>query len=139
MKGKTFMYKSILLEKPSKYTAKRFVARTWHIPDTETEQVRAEKDWMKRESLFTDDNAWIWKGKQTWNDGPTPKQLFSAYGRICGRCKDTFLSYEVQVDQIILRVKNRRILRMQTDLENLQVLCTNCHRAKQLKKLIQKC
>ena len=111
-----------------KYTAKRFVARTWHNPYTETEQVRAEKDRMKRESLFTHDNAWIGKESR-----PGMMDLREATllrdGPICAMCKDTFQSYEVQVDHIILRAKFKN----PTDadrLENLQVLCTNCHRAK---------
>lgn len=127
-KGNTFLYKSILLDKPSKYTAKRFVARTWHNPYTETEQVRAEKDRIKRESLFTHDNAWIGKESR-----PGMMDLREATllrdGPICAMCKDTFQPYEVQVDHIILRAKFKN----PTDadrLENLQVLCTNCHRAK---------
>ncbi len=127
-KGNTFMYKSILLDKPSKYTAKRFVARTWHNPYTETEQVRAEKDRIKRESLFTHDNAWIGKESRPGMMDLREETLLRD-GPICAMCKDTFQPYEVQVDHIILRAKFKN----PTDadrLENLQVLCTNCHRAK---------
>ena len=127
-KGNTFLYKSILLEKPSTYTAKRFVARTWHNPYTEPEQVRAEKDRMKRESLFTHDNAWIGKESRPGMMDLREETLLRD-GPICARCKETFHPYEVQVDHIILRVKFKN----PTDadrLENLQVLCTNCHRAK---------
>src|SRR2546425_4494 len=122
-KGNTFMYKSILLAKPSKYTAKRFVARTWHKPYTETEQVREEKDRIKRESLFTHDNAWIGKESRPGMMDLREETLLRD-GPICAMCKDTFQPYEVQVDHIILRAKFKN----PTDadrLENLQVLCTN--------------
>ena len=127
-KGNTLMYKSILLEKPSKYTAKRFVARTWHNPYTETEQVRAEKDRMKRESLFTHDNAWIGKESRP-GMMDLREEILLRDGPICAMCKDAFQPYEVQVDHIIPRAKFKN----PTDadrLENLQVLCTKCHRAK---------
>lgn len=98
-KGNTFLYKSILLEKPSKYTAKRFVARTWHNPYTEPEQVRAEKDRIKRESLFTHDNAWIGKESRPGRMDLREESLLRD-GPICAMCKDTFQPYEVQVDTL---------------------------------------
>ena len=57
------------------------------------------------------------------------KKFFFRDGPICARGKETFHPYEVQVDHIILRAKFKN----PTDAdrsENLQVLCTNCHRAK---------
>jgi len=112
----------------SKYTAKRFVARTLDNPYTETEQVRAEKDRMKRESLFTHDNAWIGKESRP-GMMDLREEILLRDGPMCARCKDTFHPYEVQVDHIIRRAKFKN----PTDadrLENLQVLCTHCHRAK---------
>jgi 5-methylcytosine-specific restriction endonuclease McrA len=50
-------------------------------------------------------------------------------GPICAQCKQPHHPYEVQVDHIIPRAK----FKDPTDadrLENLQVLCTDCHRAK---------
>jgi hypothetical protein len=103
-KGNTLMYQSSLLEKPSKYTAKRCVARTWHNPYTETEQGRTEKDRMKRESLCTHDNAWIGKESR-----PGMMDLREATllrdGPMCAMCEETCQPYEVQGDHIIRRAK----------------------------------
>ena len=41
---------------PTEYKAKRFVAKTWHNPYTEKDEVKREKERIKRESLFTYDN-----------------------------------------------------------------------------------
>ena len=57
--GNTFKYKSATLTMPDEYKAKRFVARTWHNPYTERDQVKEEKDRIKRESLLTYDEIWI--------------------------------------------------------------------------------
>jgi RNA-directed DNA polymerase len=127
-RGNTFQYRSVTLDMPSNYKAKRFVARTWHNPYTETEQVRAEKDRMKRDSLFTHDNTWI-GNESTHGQMDLREEALLRDGPICARCKGSFHPYEVQVDHIILRAKFKN----PTDadrLENLQVLCTNCHRAK---------
>jgi hypothetical protein len=43
---------------PDEYKAKRFVAKTWHNPYTEPEQVKEEKDRIKRESLLSYDKGW---------------------------------------------------------------------------------
>jgi hypothetical protein len=56
-KDNTFGTHSIKLIMPSEYKAKRFVARTWHNPYTEKDEVNKEKDRVKRESLFSYDNA----------------------------------------------------------------------------------
>ena len=127
-RGNTFKYRSVTLDMPSKYTAKRFVARTWHNPYTEPEQVRAEKDRMKRESLFTHDHAWIGKESRP-GMMDLREEILLRDGPSCARCKDTFRPYEVQVDHIILRAKFKNPTDVDR-LENLQVLCTNCHRAK---------
>src|SRR5262249_20071448 len=92
------------------------------------EQVRAEKDRMKRESLFTHDNAWIGKESRP-GMMDLREEILLRDGPIGAMCRETFHPYAVQVDHIILRVKFKN----PTDadrLENLQVLCTNCHRAK---------
>jgi hypothetical protein len=41
-KGKTFGNKTLKLVKPSEYTAKRLMAKTWHNPYTEKDEVRKE-------------------------------------------------------------------------------------------------
>ena len=127
-RGNTFQYRSVTLDMPSHYKAKRFVARTRHNPYTEPEQVRAEKDRIKRESLFTHDNTWIGH-ESTHGQMDLREEALLRDGPMCAMCKGSFHPYEVQVDHIILRAKFKN----PTDadrLENLQVLCTNCHRAK---------
>jgi len=127
-RGNTFMYKSITLDMPSKYKAKRFVARTWHNPYTERDQVRAEKDRIKRESLPTYDEIWI--GNETrhgWID--LREEVLLRDGPICAKCKRAFYPYEVQVDHIKLRAKFKNPEDADR-IGNLQVLCTDCHGAK---------
>lgn len=127
-RGHTFQYRSVTLEMPSNYKAKRFVARTWHNPYTETAHGRAEKDRIKWESLFTHDNAWIGQESRP-GMMDLREEILLRDGPMCAMCKDTFQPYEVQGDHIILRAQCKN----PTDadrLENLQGLCTHWHRAK---------
>ena len=55
-KDNTFCTKVRKLVRPDTYKAKRFVARTWHNPYTEKDDVKKEKERIKRESLFRYDN-----------------------------------------------------------------------------------
>src|SRR5215831_2875702 len=55
-KGKTLGNGTITLSRPIEYTAKRYVAKTWHNPYTEKDEVKKEKERIKRESLFTYDS-----------------------------------------------------------------------------------
>lgn len=124
----TFRYKSATLIMPNEYKAKRFVARTWHNPYTEKDKVIEEKDRIKRESLLKYDEIWIGnEDRQGWMD--LREEALLRDGPICAKCKQTHHPYEGQVDHIIPRAK----FKDPTDadrLENLQVLCTDCHRAK---------
>ncbi len=126
-KVNTFRDKSATLTMPNESKAKRFVARTWHNPYTEKDKVIEEKDRIKRESLLKYDEIWIGKeDRQGWMD--LREEALLRNGPICAQCKQTHHPYEVQVDHIIPRVK----FKDPTDadrLENLQVLCTDCHRA----------
>ena len=61
-KGKTFGTKAVKLIKPTEYKAKRLMAKTWHNPYTEKDEVKKEKERIKRESLFTYDS--IKRGEQ---------------------------------------------------------------------------
>ena len=50
-------------------------------------------------------------------------------GPICANCKGTFHISEVQVDHIVARLRFKNPADADR-LENQQVLCTDCHRAK---------
>ena len=54
-KENTFGTGTIKLVMPTEYKAKRYRARTWHNPYTEQDEVKKEKERMKRESLFSYD------------------------------------------------------------------------------------
>ena len=51
-KGNTFGNGTITLIMPSEYQTKRFLAKAWHNPYTEQDEVKKEKERMKRENLF---------------------------------------------------------------------------------------
>src|SRR6266850_2843536 len=55
-KDNTFGTGTIKLVMPAEYKAKRYRARAWHNPYTEQDEVKKEKDRMKRESLFSYDD-----------------------------------------------------------------------------------
>jgi RNA-directed DNA polymerase len=124
----TFKYKSATLIMPNEYKAKRFVARTWHNPYTEKDKIIEEKDRIKRENLLRYDEIWIGnENRHGWMD--LREEVLLRDGPMCANCKQTYHPYEVQVDHITPRAKFKE----PTDadrLENLQVLCTDCHRAK---------
>ena len=112
----------------SKYKAKRFVARTWHNPYTEPEQVAQEKARIKRESLFNYNQTWTGT-EERHGRLDLREEVFLRDGPICAICKNTFNPFEVHVDHIIQRAR----FKDKTDAdkpENLQVVCTECHRAK---------
>ena len=89
---------------------------------------KEEKARMKRESLLTYDAIWI--GNESRHGGMDLRAaVLLQEGPTCAKCTPTFHPYAVQVDHIILRAK----FKDPTDadpLENLQRLCTPCHRAK---------
>jgi 5-methylcytosine-specific restriction endonuclease McrA len=112
---------------PCEYKAKRFVARTWHNPYTEKDEVKREKERMKRESLFSYDD--IKSGEDRPGGWDLREEVLLRNGPICARCKKEFNSWEVQVDHIKPRARFKNPKNADT-MENSQVLCTNCHRAK---------
>ena len=126
--GNTFGTKTRKLISPFEYKAKRFVAKTWHNPYTETEKVQGEKDRIKRESLLSYNQLW---------DGHEDRQgrmdlreeVLLRDGPRCSVCKKMFHPYEVQIDHIIPRARFKDP-KDADRLTNLQVLCTECHRAK---------
>ena len=126
-KGKSLGVEAGTLLRPIEYKAKRYVAKTWHNPYTEKDEVRKEKERIKRESLFSYDN--IHPGEDRLGRGDLRDEVILRDGPICARCKREFNLWEVQVDHIkaYARFKNPEDA---DRMENMQVLCTECHRAK---------
>ena len=69
-KGNTFLYKSLLLEKPSKYTAKRFEPAHGTTPIPRQSKSEQKKTGLNGKvcSPTTTPGS---ERKETWNDGPT--------------------------------------------------------------------
>jgi hypothetical protein len=112
---------------PSEYKAKRYIAKTWHNPYTDKDEVKKEKDRIKRESLFSYDDIQI--GESRRGQGDRREEVLLRDGPICARCEKEFNPWEVQVDHIKLRARFKRPEEADS-MDNLQVLCTECHRAK---------
>jgi group II intron reverse transcriptase/maturase len=127
-KGNTFGTSTIKLIMPSEYKAKRFVAKTWYNPYTETEKVKSEKERIKYESLLAYNQ--IWSGHEDrQGKGDLREEAILLKGTTCAKCGITLPPSEVQVDHIILRAwfKDQKEA---DSMDNLQILCTPCHRAK---------
>jgi RNA-directed DNA polymerase len=127
-KDSTFRTGSLTLKMPSEYKAKYFVAKTWHNPYTEKDNVVSEKERIKRESLFSYDKLWI---GETDRQGRMDlrEELLLRDGPVCVKCNKTFHSSEMQMDHIRPRARFKDPTEAD-QLDNLQLLCTNCHRAK---------
>ncbi len=127
-KDNTFRTKAIPLVMPTEYKAKKLLVKTWHNPYTAPEKVMKEKDRLKRESLFCDDK--LWRGHEDRQEGmDLREEVILRDGPTCKSCGNTFHPSEVQVDHKIPRARFKNPLDADR-LENLQVLCTVCHRAK---------
>ncbi len=127
-KDNTFRTKAIPLVMPTEYKAKKLLVKTWHNPYTAPEKVMKEKDRMKRESLFCYDK--LWRGHEDRQEGmDLREEVILRDGPTCKSCGNTFHPSEVQVDHKIPRARFKNPLDADR-LENLQVLCTVCHRAK---------
>ena len=126
-KDNTFGNGTIKLVMPTEYKARRFVAKTWHNPYTEKDEVKREKERIKRESLFNYDD--VQSGENRPGQGELREEVILRDGPNCAWCKKEFNPWEVQVDHIkpYARFKNQKDA---DRMENMQVLCTKCHRAK---------
>jgi len=127
-KDKIFGIGRTKLVMPNEYKAKRFVAKTWFNPYTDPQKIKEDKDRMKRESLFSYDTLWMGSERRQ-GQGDLREEILLRDGPICAICKKVFHFSEVQVDHI----KSYARFKDPTDadrLENQQVLCTECHRAK---------
>ena len=103
------------------------MARTWHNPYTEKDEVRKEKERIKRESLFTHDS--VRNGEDRSGAQDLREEVILRDGPICAWCKKEFHPYEVQVDHIKARARFKNPEDADR-MDNMQVLCTTHHRAK---------
>jgi len=127
-KGNTFGTSMTTLVRPTEYKAKRFVATTWHNPYTEPEKVKSEKERIKYESLPA--YSRIWDGDEDrpgWRD--LREEVILLKGTTCSNCGTTLHPSEVEVDHI-KRPTRFKDPTEANSMDNLQILCTPCHRAK---------
>jgi group II intron reverse transcriptase/maturase len=127
-KDNTFGTKTRKLVRPDEYKAKRFVAKTWHNPYTEKEAVKEEKDRIKREILFSYDKIWIGDHHRP-GEMDLREEAIALKGTTCELCGTTLHPSEVEVDHKRLRTRFKDI-KEANSMDNLQILCTPCHRAK---------
>jgi hypothetical protein len=76
----------------------RYIARTWHNPYTEKDEVTKEKERIKRESLFSYND--IHAGESRPGQGDLREEVLLRDGPIRAWCKKAFNPWEVQVDHI---------------------------------------
>ena len=111
------------------------MATTWHNPYTEPEKVKSEKARMQRESLFSYDKLWI--GKDDRHERSDLRDdMILLKGTICAIQGPDCLSHGkplhpsvVEMDHIIPRTRFKDPQEADS-MDNLQPLCTPCHRAK---------
>jgi RNA-directed DNA polymerase len=119
--GLTFRTKSRKLVLPTEIKTQKLRVRTWHNPYTATEPII-------RELAF--DYEEFWNGNETrhgWMD--LRDEVIRLKGTTCNKCGKTLHPSEVQVDHITPR-KKFKDPRAADHMDNQQVLCTLCHRAK---------
>ena len=126
-KGKTFGTKTEKLVMPTEYKAKKLLAKTWHNPYTAKDEVKKEKERMKRESLCTYDS--VRPGERRIGAQDLREEVILRDGPICAWCKKEFHPFEVQVDHIKAHVRFKNPEDADR-MDNMQVLCTRHHRAK---------
>jgi len=88
---------------------------------------RSTKERIKRESLFSYDSVHTREDRP--REGELREEVLLRDGPICAWCKKEFNPFEVQVDHIKPRARFKNP--EDTDhIDNMQVLCTEHHRAK---------
>jgi hypothetical protein len=121
LKGSTFGTNRMTLTMPREYRAKKLMVRRWYNPYT-------EKGAIKRELILSYESLWTGRDRRQ-NRMDLREETLLRDGPTCAKCGNTYYPSEVHVDHIILRAK----FKDPTDadkLENFQVLCNDCHRAK---------
>jgi RNA-directed DNA polymerase len=127
-KGNTFGTNSETLVMPTDHKAKRLLTKTWHNPYTAKEAVRRER-LIVMESL--------WSGYERRHGGMDLREEVIAHkGTMCAMngpdCESRGIPLhpsEVEIDHIKPRWKFK-YPKDADRMENQQILCTNCHRAK---------
>lgn len=121
-KNGVFAKGSVCLLKPNEFKPKRYKLRKIENPYT-TDPIQ-----IWREKLFEPDEVGL--GKETRPGQADIRELaLEAYGLTCKICGIQLHEWEAQVDHIKPRSKFSRPKDADV-LENLQILCTTCHRAK---------
>jgi RNA-directed DNA polymerase len=126
-KENTFRIGTKALIMPTEYKAKKHLSKTWHNPYTEMDAARKEKERIKRESLFSYDS--IHPGERRPGEVDLREEVLLRDGPICAWCKKELNPWEVQVDHITPYARFKRPEEADC-MDNMQVLCTECHRAK---------
>jgi RNA-directed DNA polymerase len=135
-KDNTFGTSIVTLIMPSEYKAKRFVAKTWHNPYTEPEKVKSEKERITYESLLTYNQ--LWNGNEDrQGKGDLREEVILLKGTVCALnmpdiCEskgNPLHPSEVEVDHITPRARFKDLTKADS-MDNLQPVCTPCHRAK---------
>jgi 5-methylcytosine-specific restriction endonuclease McrA len=102
--------------------------RTWYKPYTKKEEVGEEKERIKRESLFSYDKLWTgYEDRHGWKD--LREEAILLKGTTCYICGTELHPSEVEVDHITPRARFKDPTEAES-MDNLQILCTPCHRAK---------
>src|SRR5207247_9811212 len=98
-KDNTFGTGTIKLVMPTEYKAKRYIARTWHNPYTEQDEVKKEKEHRKRESLFSYDD--IHAGESRQGLGDMREEVIQRDCPICVYCNKGSNQTYIQILQTI--------------------------------------
>jgi RNA-directed DNA polymerase len=119
--GLTFRTGNTTLILPTEIKTKRLRVKTWYNPYTQKEEI-------KREKLLSLDDLWTGhEHRHGWMD--LKEEVILLKGTTCAMCGKELHPYEVQIDHIILRARFKNPDNADR-IENQQVLCTTCHRAK---------
>ena len=134
-RGESLGAKTRILTMPTELKARKLLMKTWHNPYTDKEEVGKEKDRIKRESQFSYDNLWTGQDHRQMRMD-LREEMMLRKGTVCAIQGPDCLSQgkplhpsEVQMDHIILRAKFKDPQEADS-MDNLQPVCTPCHRAK---------
>ena len=124
----TFRVQTLSMVLPSDHKAKRLLTKTWHNPYTAKEAIIREKLLIIQS---------LWSGEEYRHGRMDIREdVIERKGTICAMngpdCESRGIPLhpsEVIVDHIILRGKFKSP-KDADRMDNYQILCTNCHRAK---------
>jgi hypothetical protein len=111
----------IKLVSPKEFKAQKLRTTAWHNPYTAKEEIIRERMLLYERT---------WSGSEDRHGSmDLREEVLLRDGPTCNACGKTYHPSEVQVDHKVLR-KRFKNPKDADRLENLQVLCTDCHRAK---------